>query len=171
MLMAVGGIGVGLWCMLSQDWSDDRRYIRRSKMFGTEEMVEGRDLNRNRQIAGGLMLLMGLYSSYCLVRRKAPFWAEVDYEPEFVHRVVPTMPAGMLEQGVSGRATIEFVVDVEGNVTEAKVWHASRPEFGEAALAAVRKWKFKPAIKRGRLKACRMRVPITFRGDRPFLGE
>ena len=169
LLITMVGIGAGLFCAFSHEWEDDGQYVVRNKVFGTEHVREGRDMNRNRQIVGYVLLATGAYGAFCLLRRKSPFWNELDYAPEATHRVVPQMPANLRQQMISGHATIEFVVDAEGRVTEPAVYHATHPEFGAAALAAVAQWTFLPAIKRGQPTPCRLRVPIDFKGDRPFI--
>lgn len=87
------------------------------------------------------------------VRRRAP-------EP--VKIVSPVHPPELWEARVEGEAEIECVVDEAGRVTDARVGSASRPEFGEAALAAVRQWEFTPPIVEGQPGRMRIKVPLNF---------
>jgi TonB family protein len=49
-------------------------------------------------------------------------------------------------------------VTEEGNVTEAEIVDSGGPkQLGEAVLAAVKKWKYSPALKRG----VKVKVRIT----------
>lgn len=54
----------------------------------------------------------------------------------------------------------------DGRVTDAVVQTSSDPIFERPALAAVRKWKFEPGRRDGRPARFRMRVPVTFPGER-----
>ena len=63
---------------------------------------------------------------------------------------------------VPGEAVIDFIVDTEGNVVEATVAKSTDPAFTDAALAAVRSWKFTPGKKAGQPVNTRMRLPMTF---------
>lgn len=83
-----------------------------------------------------------------------------------VTTVDPSYPANSLEKGV---VMIEALVNEKGLVTEAKVAAAWSPAFGEAALAAARQWKFRPARVAGRQVGAYVYLifgfpqPITFR--------
>ena len=53
-------------------------------------------------------------------------------------------------------------VDTPSDSNNPRVEKSSHPQFEAPALAAVRQWKFEPAIKAGQRVSCRMRVPIRF---------
>ncbi|MDD2765884.1 MAG: energy transducer TonB [Opitutaceae bacterium] len=90
-----------------------------------------------------------------------------DRLPVPIFQAPPVYPFKLRWKGISGQATIEFIVDTEGNVREAKVITATQKEFGLAALASVDRWKFKPALHGGRKVNARMTVPISFNIDDP----
>jgi len=77
-------------------------------------------------------------------------------------KIEPKYPRAMLEAGVAGQVTVEFVVNVAGMVEEAKVISSTSPEFEKPALVAVRKARFKPAIKHGQHVESRVRQPVRF---------
>ena len=79
-----------------------------------------------------------------------------------VSKVEPVYPETLRLRGVPGSAEILCDVDRDGNVTIAAVAHATNPEFGEAALAAVRRWKFSPARREGAAVAGQLLIPIEF---------
>ncbi len=60
-------------------------------------------------------------------------------------RVPPFYPAEGKRGGIEGYADIAFRIDADGNVYDARV-HQSQPPgmFGQAALDAVRQWKYCP---------------------------
>lgn len=76
--------------------------------------------------------------------------------------VQPTFPPEAKKQKLEGRVVVEFTVDAEGRVSEAAVSESTAEMFEEAALAAVRQWKFSPALAEGRPVECVMSVPIEF---------
>lgn len=57
----------------------------------------------------------------------------------------PRYPADALRAGTSGEVMVEFTVDVDGSVSNARVVRADPPRtFDREALAAVRRWRFEP---------------------------
>ena len=57
----------------------------------------------------------------------------------------PIYPANAQAQGVEGEVVVVYDVTVEGEVTNARVVSSTPPGvFDEAALAAVRSWRFNP---------------------------
>jgi|GEM_PF-2648165 len=69
--------------------------------------------------------------------------------PVATHQVDPLYPADALKQKIGGLCIIEAIIDEQGNVIEAKLLMAENEQLGNAALDAVRQWKFKPAIRNG----------------------
>lgn len=61
-----------------------------------------------------------------------------------------------------GQVVIEAVIGVTGDVVETRVLKAT-PLFAEAALAAVRQWKYRPTLINGRPVPVVMTVTVTFR--------
>ena len=61
-----------------------------------------------------------------------------------------------------GQVVIEAVIGVTGDVVETRVLRAT-PLFGDAALTAVRQWKYKPTLLNGRPVPVVMTVTVTFR--------
>ena len=61
-----------------------------------------------------------------------------------------------------GTVKVVFVVDEEGRVQYPLVSSSSDPVFEQAALEAVRQWRFEPGRRDGKPVATRMRVPLTF---------
>ena len=86
--------------------------------------------------------------------------------PELVRRVDPVYPRIALETGSEGRVMVQFLQDYDGSVLRAEVAKSSgNAALDEAAVEAVRQWKFTPAIAPGGAAAreigrasCRERV-------------
>src|SRR5947209_5755539 len=71
----------------------------------------------------------------------------IDHPPVVIIHPNPIYPMDLRRARVSGEAQLQFVVTTEGDVVDAKVLSATDKRFGEAALEAVRQWKYKPATK------------------------
>lgn len=82
--------------------------------------------------------------------------ADVSIEPEATRRVPPEYPYHLRSRGVTGEATLAFVVGVDGKVGEVVVTNATNEAFAKAAVDAIRKWTFKPARLNGAAVACRV---------------
>src|SRR5690349_9697286 len=92
-----------------------------------------------------------------LLLSPAPLLRAEDSEPPVpVRMVAPDFPPNLKRSGVSGIVTVSCLVDQKGDVQEVSVEKASDEGFVQAALEAVKKWKFKPAKKDG--VACAIRV-------------
>lgn len=57
---------------------------------------------------------------------------------------------------------IIFIVNQRGRVENPIVQSSTDPIFENAALAAVKQWKFNPGTRNGQPVRFRMRVPVTF---------
>jgi protein TonB len=74
----------------------------------------------------------------------------------------PQYPFEMKRVGISGEVLVEFIVEANGLVRDAKAVRSSQREFEAAAVQAVNKWTFRPGQKSGCNVATRMQVPIIF---------
>ncbi|MCW1923179.1 TonB family protein [Luteolibacter arcticus] len=59
----------------------------------------------------------------------------------------PSYPSGARSAGLTGRVTVLFSVDERGYVVSTSVTSSTNPIFNEAALSAVRRWKFRPGVR------------------------
>ena len=86
-----------------------------------------------------------------------------DEAPALIHAISPRYPATALAEGRSGMASVLFEIDTTGNVSNVKLESASSPEFGEAAIEAIRTWRYKPAKLMGKpvkIGPVRQQVPF-----------
>jgi protein TonB len=74
----------------------------------------------------------------------------------------PVYPLDMRTVDYTGTAVVEFIVDKSGTVIEAHSVRADSPSFAQAAVDAVKKWKFVPGIRHGVPVNTKMTVPIKF---------
>ena len=68
--------------------------------------------------------------------------ALAEFVPEAVSMLKPVYPGNLTN--VEGHARISLKIHNDGTVSDIKALTASKPEFGEAAVAAASKWRFKP---------------------------
>jgi len=87
--------------------------------------------------------------------------ADLDQRPRVVYQPAPEMTP-QIRRKAPGTVYVIFIVDQDGRVTEPKVQRSSHPIFENAALEAVKKWKFEPGMRGDKAVSFRMRVPITF---------
>jgi TonB family protein len=77
--------------------------------------------------------------------------------------VQPDYPEAARKAKLEGRVQVEFVVELDGRVSRAQVAESSNEVFNEAALAAVRRWLFDPALEEAKPVVSAMTVPVEFR--------
>lgn len=75
---------------------------------------------------------------------------QYDEAPVAVRIIKPVYPYDLLLKSKTGRATVTFIVDPNGNARDAQVKSASEPEFGAALAAMAEVMEFEPATKDGK---------------------
>ena len=63
------------------------------------------------------------------------------------HKVPVVYPAELTANVLEGRVKVSCHINTRGQVVSAEVVESNHPAFSEPALAAVRQWKFDPAVK------------------------
>ena len=66
--------------------------------------------------------------------------------PVLVYEAAPVYPTQALEEGVESTVLLEILVSIDGQVVDARVAESGGPGFDEAALQAVRSFRFDPAL-------------------------
>ena len=89
--------------------------------------------------------------------------SEVDTPPRVTRKAPAMYPFGAKRQGIRGKVLIRCLVGIDGVAGKHKIL-VSKPEgvFDEAALAALKRWRFKPGILAGEPVPTWVRVPFTF---------
>ena len=82
--------------------------------------------------------------------------------PLLVKMSPPVYPKYARRMGREGKVVLSILIDKSGRLIEACVIEKAGHGFDEAALEAVRLWKFKPASENGMPVACRARMAIRF---------
>jgi protein TonB len=86
----------------------------------------------------------------------------LDQKPRPVHQAQPIYPRELRQRKVEGTVYVVFVVDTDGRVLRPEVEGSPDAAFDSAAIDAVRRWRFEPAVVRGEKVKAKMRVPIRF---------
>jgi len=85
----------------------------------------------------------------------------VEELPEAVTRVQPAYPEVAREANLEGTVLVQALVGKDGRVRDIRVVQ-SIPMLDEAAVAAVKKWVFKPALSQNRPVAVWVAIPVRF---------
>lgn len=86
---------------------------------------------------------------------------------ELAHYVPPTFPASALARGLSGWVDLQFVVRSDGSVSDVLITGAEPVGiFEQAAVDAVRKWRYEPAQRDGHTVDQRARLRMKFALDK-----
>lgn len=75
---------------------------------------------------------------------------ELDTPPAARFQPMPHFPSALRRQRIFGSASVSFFVDTEGKVRVPLVTSATHPEFGDAALEAIKQWRFDTPRRNGR---------------------
>lgn len=81
---------------------------------------------------------------------------------ELSSNLLPEFPADMRAKGQEGLVILKLVVEVDGRVSNIQVMRGDEPFVG-AALAAVRTWRYEPALVDGQPTAVFRIVKVPFR--------
>jgi protein TonB len=82
-------------------------------------------------------------------------------KPVLISKVEPEYPFAARRMGLGGRVTVSAVIGLDGSVESAEILGSSNPLFDQAALEAVRRWRYRAATMNGQP----VRVFFTVRVD------
>jgi protein TonB len=79
-------------------------------------------------------------------------------------KVLPRYPELARRAGVSGRVILEAIVQIDGTVASVRILRETPPHvgFGEAASAAVARWRYRPGTQQDRPVAVYFTVIVDF---------
>jgi len=104
-------------------------------------------------------------SADCFAIGQQPFklgdYVFIEVLPEAITRVAPAYPDSARNAGVDGTVQLLALVCACGEVSDVRVMK-SIPMLDAAAVAAVRQWKFKPALSNGDAAAVWVGIPVKF---------
>jgi protein TonB len=82
--------------------------------------------------------------------------------PVLLVKVEPVYPEVARRAGMGGRVTVSAVIGLDGGVETAEVLASTNPLFDQAALDAVRKWRYRAATMNGRPVRVYFTVVVDF---------
>jgi protein TonB len=86
------------------------------------------------------------------------------FNAAYLNNPAPAYPPLLRRAGEQGKVILRVLVNADGHADEVRVQHSSgQSMFDEAALDAVRKWRFVPARRGEAVVAEWVQVPIEFR--------
>ncbi|MFQ5543210.1 MAG: energy transducer TonB [Nitrospiria bacterium] len=82
---------------------------------------------------------------------EAPVAVEIEVDVAPLFRIPPTYPRRAIRAKIEGVVTVQFTITIDGSVQDPVVVRSNPEEiFDQAALRAIRKWKFRPKRTSGR---------------------
>lgn len=91
--------------------------------------------------------------------------SEVDQPATIYEQTPPEFPDVMMRVRIDGKAIIDLLVDTSGKPQQVQCEEATHPLFAESAIKAVKRWRFKPAMKGGQPVTSNLTIPIEFRRE------
>ncbi len=82
--------------------------------------------------------------------------------PTLLHKVEPEYPTIARLSRIPGNVTVQAVIGRDGAVEDAEIVHSSNQLFDDAALEAVRQWRYAPATRNGNPVRVTFRVHVEF---------
>ncbi len=73
-----------------------------------------------------------------------PNFSHLDQAPALLHQPPPKFPVTLRARAMEGSVIVKYFVDTMGKVRLPSVISATDPEFGVAALDAIRQWRYEP---------------------------
>lgn len=88
---------------------------------------------------------------------------DLDSPPSPVTKFSPNYPSALLNKGIGGRVLVTCTVGTGGEILNLSIKQSSgRPELDQSAMNAIKKWKFKPAVKGGKKIKAVCLIPLNF---------
>jgi TonB family protein len=88
--------------------------------------------------------------------------SDLDTAPVCKFQARPQYPIEARKSGLTGEVVIDCLIDAKGEVSNAEVFRSSQKVFEAAALAAIRKWKFRPGRKGDQNVITHLNITIAF---------
>jgi protein TonB len=110
-------------------------------------------------------LLCSLFLAIAVSAVASEIHSDFDVKPLPVRTPPPEYPAQMRASNTPGVVLLAIVLDAEGSVESCDVVRASDQAFVPNTIAAVKRWKFKPAQKGGEAVRARFQLPVQFSSE------
>lgn len=85
--------------------------------------------------------------------------------PRAVEKAAPTYPEEARKIRLQGVVIVQVVIEKDGSVSRTRILKGLHPTLDEAAVEAIRQWRFEPALLDGEPVAVQYHLTINFRLD------
>jgi TonB family protein len=82
-------------------------------------------------------------------------------EKRLIHHVPPTLPQGAAAQGLEGTVVLRTLVDATGRVESVQLVEGN-PMLADAAILAVKQWRYRPYVRDGKTRPFQTVVLVDF---------
>jgi TonB family protein len=82
--------------------------------------------------------------------------------PEIVKKIEPVYPAYARDHRISGKVVLQATVMKDGSVHFVHILKSTDPSLNDAAVEAVRQWRYKPALKHGAAVPVQYTIRVDF---------
>ena len=82
--------------------------------------------------------------------------------PKAVYEVTPVYPTELREKGVEGQVELEVGINEEGGVEAVKVTKSLHPYLDNAAVQALKQWRFEPVLRNGKPVSAIITTDVNF---------
>ena len=86
-------------------------------------------------------------------------------KPQLIHRVDPVYPERARRAGIEGVVVLKIKTDEEGSVISLVIMRSESTMLNQAAIEAVRQWKYLPVFIDGNFIPLVTTVTVTFKLD------
>jgi len=108
-----------------------------------------------------ILLILSLAALQAIPQTGKPEDPGYDVPPRVLEEKKASYPEDAYRRGIEGVVMLEYVINADGRVKNAKVV-VSVPGLDQAALKAMQKWRFVPAQKDGKPVATKANSPFSF---------
>jgi TonB family protein len=91
--------------------------------------------------------------------------SQTDRKAKLIYKVEPEYPADAREKKIEGTVRLGFTIDHDGVPQNVVVKQSLYPSLDQAAIDAVHKWRFEPAIKDGQPVSMTVMVDVYFSSE------
>ncbi len=124
------------------------------------------DMNEGDGLGGRGKDMHRVESSDPKAQEKLPEGLRFDIPPKIKSIASPVYPHALLAKNITGKATVGILLDDQGRVSSVQILDATRPEFGESAIAAACAHTFQAAMNKGKPTASTLKVTFVFNRSR-----
>ena len=99
------------------------------------------------------------------MEQEPPDFVAVEKQPQPINNPGPVYPEAALKDGIEGTVWAKIWVDEQGHSRKAVILKSDAEVFNQATVDAAMKWKFKPAVLKGKPVAVWVTIPFKFKMD------